>query len=381
MPRSLARTTFGSGTLLGAAKRLLFQLSAALGIDPLGGSSQAAHQSDSAEGEPRPWRSTTRRPVQAAANFDQRALVDHEGKAIRCASRSFPANQESRTRDGFLSRAPSSIAATLPLHEAHLSRGLKGAMRELSDKQQLKVCILFRTPDRFPFLPKLERRLPRGVPANIATVKGRAAMILATASRRLRFLSPLLHSVESAGGVLHEYYPVGNICLASLSLRNLTKLRMLPEVAAVALAEEKLELLAKKCPQNAPCSCNVTWTGRLCIGADAYSANGYTGEGFHVGIIDSGIQPKHKLLSAPGQIGLAMDCVNGDIDCNAASAFIYDPVDKYLVHGTPIAAIVSGNASISKYWAGITEATIDSYCVTTFGKCNADPGKTSPESG
>ena len=91
--------------------------------------------------------------------------------------------------------------------------------------------------------------------------------------------------------------------------------------------------------------------GRDLITSEPYYAVGL--DDISVGLIDTGVNENHDLLSDPSPLRLVKDCV--DMYCYDAE--LDDPWD----HGTGMAAIISGNGNMGPEYRGITEMTLDSF--------------------
>ncbi len=93
---------------------------------------------------------------------------------------------------------------------------------------------------------------------------------------------------------------------------------------------------------------------RALIQSDAYFNQGLT-NGW-IGLLDTGVNRSHTLLSSPNRIAFWRDCTAGDPNC-----FGGNPNDSCWNHGTSAAGIISGNNNQGNAQRGVTGIQIDSW--------------------
>lgn len=109
-------------------------------------------------------------------------------------------------------------------------------------------------------------------------------------------------------------------------------------------------------------------SARQQMNSAAAFAAGFTGDSYHVGVVDSGVT-EHELLS--GQLGIEADCTAlSGLQCVGK-----DPTDCS-PHGTSVSAIIAATDVYGTEDRGVTSATIDSWKTSSVGlegNCQRQP--------
>lgn len=185
-----------------------------------------------------------------------------------------------------------------------------------------------------------------------------------------------LDSYSSAYNVTHTYTTLPLLAM-SISLDSLIALEA--DTNVTRISEDRLEELT------------LNNTVPL-IGADAAWASGYTGDGWYVAIIDTGIRASHEMFAGKNIIeacfadgvtsGTNGHCPNGLNEMIGTGAAVHQPSNfSGYDHGTHVAGIATGNSTSLKgvakdagiitvqvfsRFAGLDECIDGNYCVKTW---------------
>ena len=102
---------------------------------------------------------------------------------------------------------------------------------------------------------------------------------------------------------------------------------------------------------------NDVQDARSIIRSDPYFNLGLNG-GF-IGLLDTGVRDTHEVFSAPDNLDILRDCVDGGNSCNSGTLTTTD----IWPHGTSSAGIISAGNGVSPAHRGVTDITLDSFRV------------------
>jgi hypothetical protein len=220
-----------------------------------------------------------------------------------------------------------------------------------------------RTQHRFPRLAKITPFEPRLSGDNGRIIAERMAAVTGVRRARRQAIQPLMNAVTQLGGTVGRFYGVGYSFTANIPVSALNGLSANSSIRSIE------SILVEPAFPN-----DEVDDARDLIGTDEFFDNGSTGAGLVFGLIDSGVRATHDLLSAPDNVGLHRDCVNGNSDCVDDGDPDFDPTDD-CSHGTSTASILVGSSNLGSAYRGITDAIVDSFAVDS-PNCTTRKGAT-----
>lgn len=191
----------------------------------------------------------------------------------------------------------------------------------------------------------------------------------AFADERRSSQARLAVEVIRLGGVVREQFVLCNCFLATLPASAVESLSQRDDLEFVEL--DRPGSAGDIGPDNEPG--NDMSVVRSQIGSDAFFNAGFKGQTF-VGVIDTGVDDPHVLLSNPGRLDFLRDCTHGNNDCENAGNPSFSTTDSCggslgNGHGTKAAAAITGNANRGEPWRGISEAVVDSWRISKTNEC------------
>ncbi|KAI1641302.1 peptidase [Biscogniauxia mediterranea] len=115
-----------------------------------------------------------------------------------------------------------------------------------------------------------------------------------------------------------------------------------PNVTVIGNATATIDRLTKRQDEPKP------FVPHVMTQVDKLHAEGYTGKGFRIGIVDTGVDYKHPALGGcfgPGCLVEYGYDLNGDDDTSATPVPDPDPYDGCMGHGTHVAGIIAAQAN------------------------------------
>jgi hypothetical protein len=245
-------------------------------------------------------------------------------------------------------------------HKDHVHPQLRQWLADSSGSLRKSLIVSFRDTVRMPRFPEPNMQLPRagnGRALNTAdslvkSIRGRRAADHAADSTDL---------VTNFNAVVQRTYWLIQAMLVEMPLDSVLPLSNRPRVVYI---EPRYVTASASCAGTPSFTGDVAG-GRSQIGSDPYFdlglAYGY------VSVLDGGVLASHKLFEGtPSRIGRHGDCRHGGTDCITPQQG-FDPSDgDPNGHGTSVAAIISGNASLGAEHRGVTSATLDCFRVANF---------------
>lgn len=222
-----------------------------------------------------------------------------------------------------------------------------------------------------PVLPRFDPREDRA--EQLAVAAQRVAAMETFRAARVAQQRWLADIIEAGGGRVVNRVALGNILVADVPVGVLVDLRN--DFRLRAIGSGVLDDLVNPTSNG---SGRSVLHGRQQMLADRLHGRTYTGASYHVGVVDGGVTASHDLLG--GVVDLSEDCTSSI----AGVCFGNDPTDcttsqgSQNGHGTQVAALVGGNDAYGPDFAGVSDATLDTWKVSkvtsvkTFG---ADSGK------
>lgn len=237
---------------------------------------------------------------------------------------------------------------------AALSRELAALLEGRSDDDQLEVVLAVRSARRLTRLPALLRDVPRDDPANLEILDERARLQAADEEIRAAERARVAAAVVRLGGTITGETLVGNTLRATITAGALRQL---------AAERADLAAVAPAATDSPPAS---DWPyisdGRNYMHTDEFIDFGYTGSGFFVGLLDTGLYASHTLFTNPDHVLFWRDCwgtPNADCTKNYLWPWYlyWNPDDTYDDipggHGTGDANIVMGNSNLGDGFRGV----------------------------
>ena len=148
-------------------------------------------------------------------------------------------------------------------------------------------------------------------------------------------LGAVEHAVSAVGGVVHETLKIINGVEASIPGSGIALLKSDPAVKSVT-ADAPVHLFSLPSDYAAATDGYSLYNVTQQTGAQAYWADGYTGQGVGVALVDSGVSPVEGLTSGNVVYG-------PDLSFDSQNANLAD-LDSY-GHGTAMAGIIAGRDS------------------------------------
>lgn len=217
------------------------------------------------------------------------------------------------------------------------------AMRAAKDGY-VRVIVGFKS-DSYPELIGASRRAglnTKGTARARAAEKADAAVKAETRKSREK----ALEAVDSRHFVINRAYDYTPEAAMEITVEGLAELSSNP------LVEYIVEDVPRKLPEtlSAPYA-GINSTGQ--IGADTLWTSGYTGAGWYVAVLDTGIRRTHEMFAGKNIIeacfSLRDDCPDGSDEMygSGAAAHYESTYDAY-DHGSHVAGIAAGNGPVQK---------------------------------
>jgi serine protease AprX len=238
-------------------------------------------------------------------------------------------------------------------HDTFVDPRVRAAADHAGPEGVLEVIVHYRADDDavFPRLPDTDPDLPRFGDENARTLARRAAIFEGARRQRRSEMTPLMTRVTSGGGVIGRFFVLGWSFEARIPAALLSSLS----------ADSRVRSIEPVASEEIPPWYTVE-DARATVGTDEFFDAGSKGEGWNVGLLDTGVRETHELLTLPDRIDLFRDCVDGNDACVDIGDPAYDAGDS-CNHGTSSASIISGTNNLGPEYRGVTRATIDSYRV------------------
>jgi serine protease AprX len=220
----------------------------------------------------------------------------------------------------------------------------------LAKSGDLEVIIQLTDDYQLPRMPRLGADESR----DSETWTDKAAVIDAEIEKartaRARTQDPLARRLQQAGARVHDRLWIINAITATVDASLLDSLA----------ADDTVERVAPSSGGGGLAAADIV-VGRNAMNSDPYYNTSGLASGW-IALLDSGIRGTHQVLST--QTSWVRDCVNGwTSNCSVAgTGLTLDPSDQ-TNHGTGVASIMSGNASLGSNNRGVTDIKMDSFRV------------------
>lgn len=204
-----------------------------------------------------------------------------------------------------------------------------------------------------PVLPRFDPSLPRDSRDNQAIGSTRQQLLERFRVRRAIEQDWLVSAIKAGDGRVRRQQGLGSLVVADVKAETLAAIVNDTRLHSVGS-------LASPTDVNPGGEARSMLSARQQINSDSTFSAGFTGDAYHVGVVDSGVT-QHELLA--GQLGIEADCTA----LNGLQCVGVDPTDcttggtAQPGHGTSVSAIVSATDAYGIEDRGITSSVVDSW--------------------